>query len=138
MPYTNYLDTQLNQEIFGSTEYAQPATIHVGLSTTAPTKSGTNVTEPSGGAYARIAVTNNTTNWHAHPSQPGTGQKQSNGVAINFAQATASWGTVTHFVIYDAAAAGNLLAYGALTASRTIDNGDTASFAIDALAITLD
>ncbi|KKL90267.1 hypothetical protein LCGC14_1906360, partial [marine sediment metagenome] len=38
----------------------------------------------------------------------------------------------------DALTAGNLLATGALTTSKTINDGDTAEFAIGALDITLD
>jgi hypothetical protein len=60
-----------------------------------------------------------------------------NANAITFAAPTANWGTVTHFGIYDATSAGNLLVWGALTASRVISNGDAApSFAPGALSVT--
>jgi hypothetical protein len=78
-------------------------------------------------------VTNNGTNWPA-----ASGGAKSNGAAITFPQATASWGTVTHFGILDAATSGNLLCWGALSASKTIDAGDTPSFAAGELDITLD
>jgi len=41
-------------------------------------------------------------------------------------------------VLYDAATAGNALIWGALTASKAIGTGDTASFAAGALSISLD
>ena len=43
--------------------------------------------------------------------------------AVNFEESTNNWGTVTHFVIFDAAEAntGNLLMYGALTTPRTVE-----------------
>ncbi len=144
MPYTDYLDGALNQMVFGDTAYTVPADLYIALSTTTPVQAkGTatpywNFTEPSGSAYARVTVANNTTNWVAAASQPATGQEQDNGTAITFPTATGSWGTVTYFGIFDAATAGNLLAFGALTTSQTISSGDTASFAAAALTITLD
>lgn len=137
MPFTNYLDQKLVELVFSDTAYTVPATLYVGLSTTTPAQTGTGFTEPAGSGYARVAVTNNTTNWVAAGSQPATGYEMENGTAITFPAATGSWGTVTYFGIFDAATAGNLLAYGALTTSQTISSGDTASFAVDALTVTL-
>lgn len=138
MPYTNYLDEKLNKLSFGKTAYAGETTVYVALSTSTPTKSGSNFTEPSGNAYTRVSVTNNTTNWVPSGSQPGTGQQQENGTTVQFPTATGSWGTVTYFGIYDASTSGNLLAYGVLDTSRTILNQDSASFAPGALKIKLD
>lgn len=143
MPYTDYLDQALNQEVFGDTAYTVPATLYVALSTTAPTQAkGTttpywNFTEPSGGAYARVAVTNSTTNWAAATSQPATGQEQQNATAITFPTSTASWGTVTDWGIFDAATGGNLLVYGTLSTSQAIGTDTTASFAAGALTISV-
>jgi hypothetical protein len=46
----------------------------------------------------------------------------SNTEDISFAESTGKWGTMTYFVIYDALTGGNLLMYGALTDSRTVEN----------------
>lgn len=90
-----------------------PTAYYIGLSTTTPTITGTNVTEPSASAgYARIQLTS--------LSAPNNGVV-TNSQAINFNESTASWGTVTHFVIYDAATSGNLLMYGILSKSRSVD-----------------
>jgi hypothetical protein len=62
----------------------------------------------------------------------------SNDVAITFPTASASWGTVTHFGVFDASTAGNLLYWGALSVSKAVGSGDTASFAIGELDVTLD
>ena len=113
--------------LLGNTAYTVPGTLYVGLFTSAPTPS-TSGTEVAGGSYARVAVTNNTTNF------PNASNKtKSNGTAITFAQATALWGTVVAVGIFDAVSGGNLLLYATLTTSRTINNGDTASFAIGQL-----
>jgi hypothetical protein len=130
--FTDYLENKLLDHVWGNTAYTAPATLYISLSTTTIADDGTNQTEPSGGAYARVAVTNNTTNW---PN--ASGGAKANGAAITFPTATASWGTVIDFAIMDAATVGNMLGYGTLTTSKTIDSGDTASFAIGDLDITL-
>jgi hypothetical protein len=60
-----------------------------------------------------------------------------NSAAVEFDQATGSWGTITHMGLYDASTSGNLLFHGALTASKVIDAGDVFKFASTALAVTL-
>lgn len=130
--FSDYLELELLDHFLGGGDYTRPATVYIALYTAAPTDVGGG-TEVSGGSYARVTYTNNATNWPA----AAAGAK-ANGTAITFAQASASWGTVVAFGIFDALAAGNLLAWGDLTASKTIDNGDTAEFAIGDLDITLD
>lgn len=130
--FSNFLELELLDHVFGAATYTPPATLYVGLFTATPSDTGGG-TEVSGGGYARKAVTNNSTNFPAASSG-----SQSNGTAIAFAAATASWGVVTSFGIFDAATGGNLLVWGALTANKTIDTGDTVTFAVGALTITLD
>lgn len=132
MPFTTYMDNAILNEFFGGTNYVPPANLFVALSKTAPTKGGTNVTEPVGSAYTRVQLTNNATNF------PGASNStKSNGTIIAFPEATGDWGTITHYVVYDAVTGGNALAFGALTASKTIESGDTPSFSIGSLSISL-
>ena len=133
--FSDYLENEILDHILGGGDYARPATVYIGLWTSALSDSstGSSAGEVSGGDYARKSVTNNGTNWPAAAS----GAK-ANGTAITFVQATGSWGTVTHFAILDASTAGNILGHGTLTQSKTIGNGDTASFAIGDLDVTLD
>lgn len=131
--FTDYLENELLDHVFGGGDYSRPATLYIALSTTTISDDGTGMTEPSGGSYARAAVTNNATNWPA-----ASGGAKANGTAITFAQASASWGTIIDFAIMDAVSGGNMLGYGTLTTSKTIDSGDTPSFAIGELDITLD
>lgn len=132
MNASNYLENKLLGLLFGSTAYSVPANLYIALFTAAPDDTGGG-TEVAGGSYARAAVTNNSTNFPV----PTTGTS-SNANAITFAQATASWGTVTHFGIFDASSAGNLLVWGALTVPKTVANNDTVSFAAGQLEISLD
>lgn len=91
---------------------ALPTQYFIGLSTTAPNINGTNVTEPTGSGYARMELTN--------LSAP-SGGVVTNTASIDFPESTASWGTTTHFVIYDALTNGNLLQYGPLSTPRSIE-----------------
>ena len=47
----------------------------------------------------------------------GTNGHVENDEIIYFPEATASWGTITHFCIFDAQSNGNLLAFGPLSTS---------------------
>ena len=129
---SNYLENKVLDEVLGGVAFAAPATVYVALYTVAPTDAGGG-TEVTGGAYARAAVTNNATNWPA-----ASGGAKSNGTAIAFPTATASWGTVVAFGILDASTAGNLLYWGDLAVSKAIASADSASFAIGEIDVTED
>ena len=130
--FADYLENEILDHVFGGADYSRPATLYVGLSTTTITDAGGNITEPAGGSYARVAITNNDTNFPA-----ASGGAKSNGTAISFPEATGPWGTITDFFISDADSAGNILCYGALDESKTVASGETISFAVGALDITL-
>lgn len=112
MSFSNYLENKVLDHVFGGVAYTAPATLYVGLFTSSPGETGSG-TEVSGGSYARQTI-----------AFTVTGSQASNTAAVEFPTATASWGTITFAAIYDASSGGNLLAYGALTTSKTIDNGD--------------
>lgn len=128
-----YLENGALNAVLGGPQFTLPATVHIALSTGAfsATATGSALNEVSAGGYARIAVSNTSANW----PNASAGSK-SNGAVFTFPSASAAWGTVLSFYILDAASGGNAL-YGAdLTTSRTINNGDTASFAIGAITLT--
>jgi hypothetical protein len=141
---SDYLENKLIDHCFRGVSFTAPAALHVELYTAAPSDSGGG-TAVSGGSYARAALAPSTTNWAStggattttNPSA-GTGGATSNNVAITFPAPTANWGVVTHFGIFDASSGGNLLFHGALTASKTVNNGDAVpTFPISSLVITL-
>jgi hypothetical protein len=100
------------QHITGySAIFAEP-TAYIALFTTAPIDdSGTGAIEVSGGAYARVVTTQGTSGTWAAASTTTDPTTEANALAITFPTATANWGTVVAFGIYDAATAGNLLAW---------------------------
>ena len=123
---SNYLENALVNATLRNTTYTSPATVYVGLFTTDPTDAGSG-TEVSGGSYARQSAT------FAAPSNGAS----STSADVTFPQATANWGTVTHFGIYDASSAGNLMYHGALTTSKTIETGDVFKISSGNLTVTL-
>lgn len=141
---TDYLENKLIDHIFRGQAFTAPATLHVALLTAAPSDTGGG-TEVTGGSYARVAVTGSLANWAGTQAAASTVASSgntgttSNNVAVTFPAPTANWGVVTHFAIYDAAIAGNMLIWGALSTSKTINNGDAApSFAPAALTFQVD
>jgi hypothetical protein len=125
-------------DILGGVTYTPPGTIYLALSTAAFTTAatGSSMTEvsSSGTAYARVAVTNNLTNWpSATGSNPAT---KSNGTVFTFPTATASWGTILSAYLVDASSAGATLWGADLTTSKAVLTGDTATYAAGALTIT--
>jgi hypothetical protein len=106
----------------------RPTAWYVALYTAAPSDSGGG-TEVSGNGYSRQAVT------FAAASTPGG--TTSNTGAVSFTAAGGSWGTISHIGIFDASTSGNLLWHGAMTASKTIADGDTLEFAIGNIDLTI-
>lgn len=142
--FTDYAENKIVDAVLRGQALGTPATWYVALFTAAPTDS-TGGTEVSGGSYARVAVTANLTNWAGTQSagsttaSSGTGGTSSNNGAITFPAPTANWGVVTHWALMDASTSGNAWVYGALTVSKTINNGDAApSFAAAALSLQFD
>lgn len=129
---SDYLEGQLVAHIFRTASFTKPTTLAVGLFTAAPSDSGGG-TEVTGNNYSRASLNPLDANWAA-PSA-GNGQT-SNSSTITFATPSGTWGTVTHFAIFDATSAGNMLFWGALTISKTINQGDTVSFPAGSLTIT--
>lgn len=129
---SNYLENALLDHLFqeGTADYVSP-TIYVALSKADPGEDGSGIDEPSGGSYAR--VTTGAASWNL-----ASGDTVDNAAAVTFPEATLDWGVITHFALFDALAAGNMLAYGALAASKTVVSGQTPEFAIGALTISMD
>lgn len=134
---TDYLEGALLEYLYRNVALSPPASLYFGLFKADPTDTGDLSQEVSGGSYARVAITRNTTNFAAN-STAGSAKRTSNAVAITFPAPTADWGTVTHWAILDSATlgAGNMWNAAALAASRTILNGDNPpSFAIGSITI---
>ena len=123
---SNWLENALINATLRNTTYTSPATVYIGLYTSDPTDANTG-TEVSGGSYTRTAVT---------MGAPSNGVS-TNTAAVEFPQASGSWGTVGWIGILDATSSGNLLYHTPLDTSKTISSGDIFKIAIGGLSVTL-
>lgn len=124
---SDYVENKLLDHIVGKTSFTMPTT-YLALFTVAPTDS-TGGTEVTGGSYARVATAGK---WAA-----ASGGQNATSADISFPEATASWGTVVAVAIMDASTLGNILWYGTLTTSKTVDIGDTLTFVAGDLTTAL-
>lgn len=112
--------------------FTKPATVYVALFTVTPSDAGGG-TEVTGGAYGRVAVTNNATNWPAASSST-----KSNGTVITFPTSTAAWGSVVAWGLFTASTGGTLIVWGALSTAKTIGVSDAPNFPVGSLVIVAD
>ena len=122
---TDYLENKILDHVLRNTAYTSPTTVYVGLFTAAPSDAGGG-TEVSGNGYAREAVT----------FSAASGGATANSGLITFDTPSGSWGTVTHFGIFDALTTGNLLYWGALSQSELVNTGNVVTIPIGDLDIT--
>ena len=126
---SNFAELKVLDHLFRNTSYTSP-NAYMALFTDDPTDAGTG-TEVTGNGYARVQIDNKM-------AAASGGQIVSN-ADITFPTATGgAFGPITHSGIYDASSSGNLLAHGALSASRTISDGDTFQINSGSLTITID
>ncbi len=125
MPKSLYLDNTFLSIALLNTSFVPPTVVWVALFTVTPGPSGGG-TEVAGGGYGRQIVT------FTAPS----GGSTSNTAAVVFPIATAAWGTITAFALFDASSGGNLLYFGNLSTSRSIMINDQLQFPIGQLIAT--
>jgi len=131
--FSNYMENAVLNQILGGQAYSTPATVYVALSTSAYQEDGSGGNEPVGNGYARVSVTNNTTNWPVTT----TGSK-TNANSITFASASGSWGSIGYVGIFDQLTGGNLLMYGTLSIAKSPTSGDVLSYAPGNFVLNLD
>lgn len=133
MSFTDALENAILDHVFGGPDYTRPATVWLGLSTTTPDDAGGNFTEPVGGNYARVTITNSGAEWNAAASGSKTNINN-----LLFAQATAGWGTITHWGLFDVSSGGTALLTGSLSISQAVIAGDIPAVAPGEVVINLD
>lgn len=98
MSLTKYLESRILNFILLGQAFSPPS-LYVGLSLTEPDEG--NYQEPSGGSYSRVLTT-----WSV------SSRILFNVNAIEFPEATANWGLIRAFLVFDALEGGNLLFFG--------------------------
>lgn len=123
---SDYLEGAFLDHFTGTTSTAAPSAIYLGLSTGSMGDDDSG-TELSGNGYARQAITF---------ASAASGSISSN-AAVEFPAATgSSWGSISHWAIYDAASSGNQLFHGSFATAKTIAVGDILKVASGDLTIT--
>lgn len=123
---SDYAETLIANFIANNQTATRPTAWHLALFTAAASDSGGG-TEVAGNGYARQAIT----------FGAASSGVTSNTSTHTFTASGGNWGTVTHFGIFDAPTSGNLLWHGALTTSRTINNGESLTVAAAAFTLTI-
>ncbi len=135
--FSDYAENAVLNSIFGRTSdlgvLASAPTIYIALCRSAPTdlSTGSDLDEPSGNNYSRL--TTDSSSWSDAAS--GT---ISNAIALDFAQASGSWGTISHVALVDDIATGNVILYGQLDNNIVVGDGSTVRFDSGTLDISLD
>lgn len=134
---TNYAANLVLNTLVGRTSSTNFGTnIYVALSTTAPTITGANFTEPVGNGYGRPLLGTSGQSYTQKMNAAASGKSVS-GSVIHFPEATGPWGNCPYFGIFNAETGGNLLAFGALTASISPTAGTIPTVRIGDLTISL-
>ena len=118
------IENQLLDALVGTTAYTVTTPIKLALVTANGSDSAAG-TEVTGGSYARQTIAFNA----------ASSGSIANNAAISFTGMPAC--TVVGIEIYDSAGSPKRLAYGPLTASRTVTAGDTVQFASSAITLSL-
>jgi len=102
---SNYMEKEVLDHLLKVGAWSQVDPMYIGLGDTGGDDTGL-TNEFSAGNYARKSIDS---------GEFGTGAASrsiANDAAITFVTADASWGTPTHWGIFDASSAGNMIAYG--------------------------
>jgi hypothetical protein len=126
---SDYLEGQWANHFCG-TAYTQPTTVYLALCTADPTDAGT------GASMNEVANSNN----YARVScafGAASARAIANSGVVTFNQASAAWGTVTHWAIVDSPThgAGNMLAHGSVTPNKSVVLNNTPSFAAGQISV---
>ncbi len=117
MSKSNFLGGAFLNEVYGDTPLTPPSTVYVALFVGG--------VEVSASGYARVAVTNNTTEW---PNASGSPRTKHNGSDLSFPVAGASWGTPNIVKTIDAPTGGNVLHSGSINTPVAVNSGDIYMF----------
>lgn len=106
-----------------------PSKVYLGLSSSAPDVDGSGATEPLASAgYSRVEL---------NSLDVPTNGVITNKSEISFPESSASWGTMTHFVLYDAPVNGNLLMFNVLSQARSVEQATIVMVKAGSLKLTL-
>lgn len=120
---SDYAELELLDHVCNAA-YSPVATVYLALCTADPTDAGTGASMnecANSGNYARTAIS----------FGAAAARRITQDAIVTFPTANGAWGTVTHWAIVDSGThgAGNLLAHGSFSVSKSIVSGNTPSVA---------
>lgn len=128
---TDYLEGAIAQHFLRTgSAVTQPTSLTLALYTVAPADDGTGGTEVTGGSYARQSIT------FTSGTSGTSASRFQNSALISFPTATANWGTVVAFGVFDNN--GNMLITGPLTVSTPVNSGSQFQVATGSLTVDID
>ena len=133
---SNATADDIYQHIFGKVTYTAPATIYVAMAkgTVAESDTGATFDEADYGGYARVALTNNTTNFPAPTDGAGYIATE-----VTFPVVASSPNTIVEIILLDSGTigAGNIIGGGALTVASALVVGQEPAIKADTFGITV-
>lgn len=127
--FTNYMEQAICNWFRGTAMPTAPTNLYVALFSSNPTETGTGGTEVT----TTIRTAGRPTVTFGAPNDG----VMSNTAIVDFGNSAGN-ASITHYGIYDAASAGNLLMYKTLaTGNGSVTTGQGVSFAVGALSITV-
>ena len=128
---TDFAEDAMLDHVFNKVSYTPPTTVYVALCTADPTDiaTGASMSEvANSNGYVRTAIT----------FGAAAARQITQSGAVTFPQASGGgWGTVTHWALVSIQTygSGDVLAHGAFTASKVINDGNTPSIATTELYV---
>lgn len=126
----NSWENYVLDHLLKNSSLSAPDALYIALSTADPAEDASGLTEPSGGDYARKTMAT----WDGAAARATQNTNE-----ILFNEATANWGEITHFAIMSTLSdtgVDYMVAYGAFTTSKSINNGDQARIAAGELDVS--
>ena len=128
--FSDYAENAVLNHLLGTTTLTKPATVYLALCTAAPTDASASneVTTTAWTNYARKAIT-------FGASASGT---ITNNALVDYGTVSGTGATITHWAIFDALTAGNMLVRGDFGTGQTASTGNAVTVPSGTLSVSLD
>lgn len=123
---TDYMENKVVGLVFGGVAWTPPTTYYAALFTASPGETGGG-TEASAGSYARQSCTFTI-----------DGSAAQSAAVVEFPISTSDHGSITAVGVFDSLSSGNLIAYHALSPTKTYNTGETIRVPAGSLTVTFD
>ncbi len=123
---SNFAELEFLDHLLGVTAWTTPAAVYLSLHTANPDEDASGA-ECSGSGYTRKVCSFGS----------AASRSIAQDVAVQFAEATGSWGTVSHWALWDTLTTGNMLAYGSFGTATAVGSGEAPSIASGTVVVSV-